>query len=157
REAEQLLQTDSNPVVGWRVRAALEGAKGRLGPGGSPSLQQRVARAEQTLKLLDRLDAIRMDRCVTFRRLSDRRQSDPAYEEAFASADLGTPGADPEVVAARINASLAPQALVAALDDWAICVADDARRGWLLKVARLADPHPWRDRVRDPLAWLDPT
>jgi serine/threonine-protein kinase len=49
------------------------------------------------------------------------------------------------------------EALVAALDDWAVSVADPARRSWLLEVARRADPDPqgWRDRARDPRAWED--
>jgi tetratricopeptide (TPR) repeat protein len=156
REVERLLRSDNNTDLAWRARAALESAKARLGAGGSPSLQERIAQAEQTLKLLDHLDAIRMERCANFGRLFDRRQSDHAYEEAFASTGLGTPAEAAEVVAARINASLAPQALIAALDDWAICVADNERREWLLRVARLSDPHPWRDRVRDPAAWVDP-
>jgi eukaryotic-like serine/threonine-protein kinase len=45
--------------------------------------------------------------------------------------------------------------LVAALDDWAVCAADPARQGWLLGVARRADPDPWRGRVRDPATWND--
>jgi serine/threonine-protein kinase len=51
------------------------------------------------------------------------------------------------------------EALVAALDDWAVSVTDKARRSWLLEVARLADPDPegWRNRARDPQAWEDET
>ena len=30
------------------------------------------------------------------------------------------------------------------------------KRQWLANVARKADPHPWRNRVRDPGAWADP-
>jgi serine/threonine-protein kinase len=50
-------------------------------------------------------------------------------------------------------------ALVAALDDWAVCAAGKGRQAWMLRVARRADPDPqgWRDRARDPVAWGDPT
>ena len=44
-------------------------------------------------------------------------------------------------------------ALVAALDDWAVCRANSRRLASLLAVARLADPDPWRDRARDPLTF----
>jgi tetratricopeptide (TPR) repeat protein len=47
--------------------------------------------------------------------------------------------------------------LVAALGDWAVCAADERRRGWVLAVARRADPDAWRDRARDPVAWADRT
>jgi serine/threonine-protein kinase len=60
-------------------------------------------------------------------------------------------------VAARVGASNIRRALVAALDDWALCTSDPSRRKWLLEVARRADPNPtpWRDRVRAPVAWND--
>ncbi len=57
--------------------------------------------------------------------------------------------------AAWVNAAAVREVLVAALDDWASCAADPARRAWLMAVARQADPEPWRDRLRDPAAWHD--
>jgi tetratricopeptide (TPR) repeat protein len=45
--------------------------------------------------------------------------------------------------------------IVAALDDWAGITEDPARREWLLMVARGADPHPIRDRLRQPELWMD--
>ena len=81
-------------------------------------------------------------------------QSDRDYEEAFRSAGLGTDQEMAETVAARVSDSSARKALVAALDDWASCTGD-SRRDWLLKLARLADPDPWRDRARDAAVWED--
>jgi len=43
--------------------------------------------------------------------------------------------------------------LVAALDDWAVCIEEKDRQEWLLEVARRADEEIWRDRVRNPAAW----
>jgi superkiller protein 3 len=46
--------------------------------------------------------------------------------------------------------------LLAALDDWAFLPkVDRKRQAWLMAVARAADPHPWRDRLRDPAVWAD--
>ncbi len=59
-------------------------------------------------------------------------------------------------MARRVAGSVVHEALVAALDDWAGATRDAARRAWVLRVARRADPHPWRDRLRDPAAWQDP-
>ncbi len=85
----------------------------------------------------------------------DRARSDRDYETEFRAAGLGTVGDAPQVVAANVASSPVSQALVAALDDWAICTSDSRRRTWLLEVARTADPDPWRDKVRDPLVWND--
>ena len=60
-------------------------------------------------------------------------------------------------MAARVAASAAREPAVVALGDWAVCAADDRRRAWALEVARLADPDPWRNRVRVPLAWENRT
>jgi tetratricopeptide (TPR) repeat protein len=46
-------------------------------------------------------------------------------------------------------------ALLAALDDWAVAAQDPQRRAWVLEVARRADPDPWRDGIRDPALWDD--
>jgi hypothetical protein len=44
-------------------------------------------------------------------------------------------------------------ALIAALDDWAVCATDKSRRDWLLLIVREADPDPLGDRIRDPTRW----
>src|SRR5262249_57318849 len=73
-------------------------------------------------------------------------------------AELGEVGADPSAVAARVEGSTIKAALIAALDDWAVCATDDVRRNWLLDVARRADLDPagWRNRARDPTTWNNP-
>jgi eukaryotic-like serine/threonine-protein kinase len=148
------------------ARAAVERAKGRLEAGAARDVQQRVEQAEAELlrreeeaaragQLVARLEAIRLDRAVIVAGVFNRAQSDRDYETAFRATGLGTVGDAPKIVAARIEASPVRQAIVAALDDWAICTADSLRRAWLLEVARTADPDPWRDKVRDPQAWDD--
>jgi len=163
------------------AKAALERAKVRLGPNGLADLQQRLDQAGRDLALVAQLDAIRLNRTTWFFRESDSvvgtpspawrvhftttgiaehlysLQADRDYETAFREAGLGEVHDGPEAVAARVKASAVHWALVAALDDWATCVTYSNRLSWVLAVARRADPDTWRDRVRDPLAWRDPT
>jgi serine/threonine-protein kinase len=82
---------------------------------------------------------------------------DRDYVKAFGESGLGNPHDAADEVAARVRQSAIHLALVAALDDWAVCAADPERRKWLLTVARVADPDPqgWRDRIRDPDSWED--
>jgi serine/threonine-protein kinase len=144
--------------AGWaEARAALERADARLGGGGSDDLRRRLGQARSDLDLAIRLDDIRLKRVSRLEEDSNRAQADRDYETAFREAGLAKVYDDPEGVAARIRASAVRGALVAALDDWAVCVSDAGRRGWLLDVVRRADPDPdgWRDRVRDPATWDD--
>ncbi len=150
REVTRLLQT-SDPAG---ARAALERARGRLGADGTVELQARVDQANRHLELVAKLEAIRLKRAVVRAGRFNRAQADRDYAAAFATAGLGTDDDDPEALAARVAASPVRAALVAALDDWAVC-ADQKRREWLLAVARQADPDPWRNRVRDPRTWAD--
>ena len=112
-----------------------------------------------------RVEAIRLDLATLAegrsnpaaeRRFNNAR-ADRDYETAFHDAAFGEIDDDPKAVAARVAASAAREPAVAALGDWAVSAADDRRRAWALTVARRADPDPWRDRVRDPLAWRNRT
>ena len=146
------------------AEAALRRARVRLGEDGPADLHERLTQASRDLELVRRLDAIRLDR-VDVRRQSvrlfaveqqgDEMASGRKYEEAFREAEVGTVEEAPEAVAARVRASPVRLALAAALDDWAVCNVDGGLRAWVLTVARLADPDPWRDRVRDPATWDD--
>ncbi|HEX6884765.1 MAG TPA: protein kinase [Planctomycetota bacterium] len=122
----------------------------------SPELRTRLAQAQAELDLVERLDALRFGRGQTGR--TDRYDpvADAQYEAAFAAAGLALFEEAPERVAQRIAASDVRLALLAALDDWALCVEGRARLARLVEVARRADPDPWRDRVRDPATWEDP-
>ena len=64
------------------------------------------------------------------------------YEQVFREAGLGAYGDDPPAVAARVATSPVRDALLAALDDWAVSDVDLTRAKWVLTVARLADPDP---------------
>src|SRR5262249_57668409 len=90
--------------------------------------------------------------------VSYKEQGNKGYADAFQQEGLGRVHDPPASVAAVVRASAVRGALVAALDDWAICIAEKDQRDWLLEVARQADPDPegWRDRILDPKAWDDP-
>jgi serine/threonine-protein kinase len=159
REAERLLQQSAFHEAG----AALEQARSRLGDGGPFWLYPEVEAARRDHEFLARLEAIRVNRATLAEggrthagqmRFNTAR-ADRDYAEAFRDQGPGEPPDDPEGAAARVRASRWAAHLLAALDDWAVCAADPARQGWLLEVARRADPDPWRDRVRDPAVWKD--
>jgi serine/threonine-protein kinase len=159
REAERWQHQSAFPEAG----AALERARSRLGDGGPFWVYPVVEAARRDHQFLEGLEAIRLKRSTlvvgqfnhaTVLRFNKAR-ADRDYAEAFRGQGLGTPPDDPEGAAARVRASKWAAHIVAALDDWAVCAADPARQDWVLAVARRADPHPWRDRVRAPAAWRD--
>jgi eukaryotic-like serine/threonine-protein kinase len=148
----------------------LERAEARLNSGGSDDLRGQLGQARQDLDLVIELDRIRLSRFTSgnlVSRLSRftsgnwvfyRTKADREYTKAFAESGLAKVLDPPDIVAARIHASTVRVALMAALDDWAVCATDKDQRDWLLAVARIADPDPegWRDRIRDPASWEDP-
>jgi serine/threonine-protein kinase len=152
------------------ARAALQRAEVRLNGGGAADLHQRIDQARHDLDLVIELDRIRLSRFTSgnlVSRLSRftsgnwvfyRTKADREYAKAFAESGLAKVPDPPDIVAARIQASTVRPALMAALDDWAVCATDKDQRDWLLAVARIADPDPqgWRDRIRDPASWDDP-
>jgi serine/threonine-protein kinase len=138
-------------------RELLEQAKQRVEPAGPDGLRQRLGQARADLDLAERLDAARLRAASYVEGKFDFAGAERLYAAAFAEAGVGQEGDDVEAVAERVKASAVREALVAALDDWAICAGDKGRPAWLLRVARRADPDPggWRDRARDPVAWGD--
>jgi serine/threonine-protein kinase len=160
REVVRLQQQSALP----EARVALEQARLRLGEG--PAwLRSRLDQARHDQHLLERLEAIRMNRSTFVEgrdnHLAEVRfnnaQADREYQKAFRDAELGAPTDDPDGVARRVKASAVRVPLVAALDDWASCSPDGARRDWALRVARGADPDDWRNRARDPVLWGNST
>jgi serine/threonine-protein kinase len=173
----QAVEGDLREVAGlqfqarWTdARAALQRAEARLNGGGASDLRQQLDQARHDLDLVMELDHIRLSRVTSgnvVSRLSRatsgnvvfyRTKADQDYTKAFGDSGLARVSDPPEIVAARIHASTVRVALLAALDDWAVCAGGKDRRDWLLAVARIADPDPqgWRDRVRDPASWEDP-
>ena len=140
------------------AQAALQRAEARLNGSGEGVLRQRIGHARRDLDLVIELDRIRLSRATGGNLPFYKTQVDVDYTKAFGDSGLAKLDDPPERVAARVRGSAVYLALMAALDDWAVCTADARRRVWLLAVARLADPDPqgWRDRIRDPATWEDP-
>jgi tetratricopeptide (TPR) repeat protein len=119
--------------------------------------QQRdqLAEAQARTRLIARLDAIRLERANVIEGKFDTQGAARAYADTFARGGLRLAQGDVAALAAEVRRSPSRAELVAGLDDWALVSDDEALRGRLFAVARLADPDPWRDRVRDPAAWKD--
>ncbi len=140
----------------WKeARKALEQAHERLGASAPEGLRQRLEQARRDLDLSFELDAIRLRKATLVEgKIFNVEETDREYEQTFRQAGLGVPlGEDAGAVAARVSAAPIKEQLVAALDDWAASTKDPKRRGWLLAVARQADPDPLRNRFRDPEGW----
>jgi serine/threonine-protein kinase len=135
------------------ARFTLDQAEARLGGGGSAELRRRMRQVRDDLELVARLDSVRLQRGNVVASQFDHAGADTRFAAVFTEAGLGAVGDDEETVARRVADSAVREALVAALDDWANSTQDRARRAWVLGVARRADPHPWRDRLRDPAVW----
>jgi serine/threonine-protein kinase len=124
-------------------------------------LNDRIHAALEELDLAQKLERIRLDRAAVVDGRFDldfnQARSDRDYEAALGEgAVIGLHDA-PVVAAVRVRASPIRRALVAALDDWALCTKVESRRASILEIARLADPDPtgWRDRVRNPILSRD--
>jgi eukaryotic-like serine/threonine-protein kinase len=131
----------------------LQQAEDRLDEGGSEEQRRHLERARADLALAFELVRIRLDKAVLVDGQFNLRGVEKAYAEAFRTGGLGAVGEEAEVVAARVRASAVQTHLLAALEDWVATTEDSERRAWLLGVARHADPHPVRDRFRDPKTW----
>ncbi|QDU26173.1 Serine/threonine-protein kinase PknB [Anatilimnocola aggregata] len=135
---------------------------GKLGDGGFTDLRQRIDRARSDMELAEKLEAIGIKRSMSLvapdSTWQPHRQAAAAYEELFAQSGLGKVGDSPTTIAAHIGMSDIEPPLIAALDDWAVCEADVARRNWILQVLQHADPagrSDWERRCRDPATWSD--
>jgi serine/threonine-protein kinase len=164
----------SNPDQEWQARlmqaqkardhaAALAGS-GREGL--SPAVKARQAALDQKLQLayedwaLARaLDTIRLQAGELEEGVNEPARAGPKYEAVFAGKlRMDFAAGNARALAKRLTAHRLRYVLVAALDHWAEVIPREAAvLPTLLEVARLADPDPWRDQVRDPQNWLDQT
>jgi eukaryotic-like serine/threonine-protein kinase len=154
-KAEQLYQegkVSGALAAARRAEALLE--KG----GGTEALRQQVKQLLADLTMADQLVEIRLPQAELrpdgggF----DIRKADPEFAALFKDNQLDVDSLAPEEAAARIRKRLIKDRLVAALDYWAEVrrrtgKGEAARWQRLLQVARLADPDPWRNRIRDAL------
>jgi tetratricopeptide (TPR) repeat protein len=125
------------------------------------ALERQWTLDEADRQLAERLEKIHLDRSAWVNDNFNYALAERAYPEAFAKAGLAVREEDAQLVslATRIGKSAIKEQLVAALDDWSDVAwyrGQKPLHARLLRVARLADPDPWRDQVRDPAAWANP-
>jgi serine/threonine-protein kinase len=145
----------------WPEAAAvLARVEARLNGRGAESLRRRFEQARSELDLVVELDRIRLNRETSAGYLAFyQAKADREYLAAFKKSALASSEDLPQIVAARIKASPVRLALTAALDDWAVCAAEQTRREWLLAIARQSDrdDQGWSERIRASETWHDMT
>ena len=125
-------------------------------------LSSRVQAAGEQLKadranwkLAKELDDLRLENFRMKQHRADWSQKSSRYVEVFAPLGLDFQKGEPAQLAARIQQHPLRFVLVAALDYWASVTSDTKDLlPRLLQTSRLADPHPWRNRVRDLGNWF---
>jgi len=150
---------DLESVGRWEAAdSSLRRVEARSDLRGIGDMLSRVNEVRMNLILGSRLDAIRVSRTAANEFPLSQDHSDTNYETVFresAGISIASPAAE---VRNRIINSPVRTALLAALDDWATCPVNSARRQWILEMARQSDTDPtgWRDRLRDPGTWDRP-
>jgi eukaryotic-like serine/threonine-protein kinase len=142
--------------------AAARQAKARLaGDEADEGLRRRVREllnelepAEEDRTMLARLEQARLRQAELKDNQFDVLAAGPAYAAAFKDYGIDVLVLPPEETAQRLRERAILAELAAALGDWAR-LADPKQRERLLKILRLADPDPWRQRLRDALAQQD--
>jgi serine/threonine protein kinase len=123
-------------------------------------LRARVEQVSADLKMLARLDEIRLEQALPDGKwLSNLSGADPAYARAFHDYDIEVDALSIEVAGARIRQRAIGVHLAAALDNWYLArrirqekVPQPLRWRHLLRVAQAADPDLWRASLRQALA-----
>jgi serine/threonine-protein kinase len=148
-------------VARWEaVLTALRQADVAVASGGDPEARRRLAALRQETQV--GADSARRDRALLdiVADIRSRKDDfgfsgiDDAYDRAFRDAGLNVDGAPPAESGARLKARPASVAVAAAaaLDDWALVRRSDRQKDvrWRrpLEAARVADPDPFRDKVR---------
>jgi serine/threonine protein kinase/Flp pilus assembly protein TadD len=143
--------------------AALSRAEGLLTGGEcSEELCRRVRQWRADLKMVVRLQTIRLERAAYKHGRFDTESADSAYAKAFRQYGLDVKALDPDDAAKRLGGSAIKSQLVAALDHWVqvrkeLLQLDEPAWRPLLDVARAADHDQDRNRMRDALINRDQT
>jgi tetratricopeptide (TPR) repeat protein len=120
------------------------------------AFRQRVQARQADLELVAELEEARLQMDAVKEGHFDFVMADRLCAEAFRSAGLDVEALTVEEAAERIRESSVAAELAAALDHWTLfrqTIKGRSDPSWkhLLRVARVADPDGWRDRVREAL------
>ena len=138
------------------ARDFLDQIENRIGPEGPDDLRRQVRQGRADLELAEGIDDGQARRVITAPTTEfDFAANDRHRASVFAKAGFQLEQDAGEALAAAVRDSALRSEIVGALDEWASITPDRTRRAWLCAVARAADPHPARDRLRQPDLWLD--
>ncbi len=118
-------------------------------------VQEQLKRDETDWQQAQKLDDIRLAAGTLVEGKWEPRTAGAKYKQFFGNLGPDRTDAKPSEVAAKIQQGKLRYVLVAALDHWAFLTEDEKLEAQLLETARLADPDPWRNQVRDPKKWFD--
>jgi tetratricopeptide (TPR) repeat protein len=144
--------------------AAVQRAEAQLG--GSlvgQELRRQVEQLRKDVQMLAELERIRLDPTGWLDGHFDRARLDAQFASAFRDYGIDVDALGPEGAAALVQRSAIREYLVAGLDDWGDVHSRRGQEGivrrasHLMAVARLADPDPWRNRLRDVVLSRDTT
>jgi Tfp pilus assembly protein PilF len=121
------------------------------------SLSGQLQADERDRQVALQLDKIRLESAELVEGAIQISRAAPKLKKVYEDAGYNLAQGDSSEVAARLRESTIRLALVAGVDFWALTTRDTVLRAKLLQVARLADPDPWRHRVRQAEAWGDKT
>jgi tetratricopeptide (TPR) repeat protein/tRNA A-37 threonylcarbamoyl transferase component Bud32 len=149
-------------VRAWRFREAaglLDQTTAGLSEFAPPEVRGRLEAALADVRLAERLDAVRLEKlensAVVGWKVDTTIAAAAGYREAFKRYGLDCMSGEVAALGERIAMSPVREALLAGLDDWATGERNDRQRERLTRIARAADPHPWRDQFRDSVARRD--
>jgi tetratricopeptide (TPR) repeat protein len=147
-EAIRLQEQQKWPEAAGAIRRA----RGILaGVWADPALSRHIEQRARDLEMANRLEEARLRGTALKDGHFDWEATRKAYAEAFDWYGLDVDRTGPAEAAEFIQArSIGPQ-LAAALDSWAAETLDGQRKRQLLAISRLADPDPWRNRLREAL------
>jgi tetratricopeptide (TPR) repeat protein len=154
-KASELQQQEKWP----EARSAVHRARGVLaGVWVDEALRWQIEELDRDVEMALRLQEARLRGAAAGKRSAfDVAALAAAYEEAFAWYGLDVDHLDPQQAGEFIRSRSIALQLVAALDDWAFIGKRGSKgRRHLLAISRVADPDPWRDRLRDALEGKDP-
>jgi tetratricopeptide (TPR) repeat protein len=155
QEALLLKEEERWPEALSAVRRARGVLSGVWADGG---LRQQVEELDKDLEMARRLQEARLRMANVKDGHFDWAAANEAYADAFEWYGLDVESLDPQEVGERIRSRTIWAQLVAALDHWATTRRNLKAKGWrqLVAIAREADPHPLRNRLRDALEGSDP-
>lgn len=125
------------------------------------ALKQQVQARLDDLELLDRLENIRLETMTEIKDGHfDMKGADILYAQTFRGAGLDVEALPAEEAGAHIRRSTVANELAAMLDHWAILRwdirgTDDQSWRNLLRIARVASPDSWREKIQEALEKRD--